>query len=62
MNPITKNIMVVLGAFTSVMGLSVAIPLLLKENYFPAVIASIFMLAGMIILAIAFGDSYDPTL
>ena len=62
MNSITKNIMVVLGGFTSVMGVTITILSLLKENYIPAVIASVFMLAGMIVIAIAFGDYHDPTL
>lgn len=51
-----KNILAVAGVISSVVGIVFAIPSVLQERYVIAVISTIFIIGGLVLLAIAFGD------
>ena len=51
-----RNILVVAGVISTVMGIIGAIPSFLKELYIVAIVATILIVGGLVILAIAFGD------
>ena len=52
----TKNILAVLGVVSTVAGIIGAIPTSLQEKYGAAAVAGIFVIGGLILLAIAFSD------
>lgn len=56
MRKTTKNILAVAGVIATIGGISGAIPSFLNENYSIAVISGIFIIGGIILIAIAFGD------
>ena len=51
-----KNILAVAGVISTILGIVGAIPSVLQEKYIIATVSAIFIVAGLIILAIAFGD------
>ena len=52
----TKNILAVAGIVRAVMGLIGAVPSFLQSNYGVATGSAILVVAGLVMLAIAFGD------
>ena len=52
----TKNILVVAGVISTIMGIIGTIPSFLKEMYVIATVSAILIVAGLVLLAIAFGD------
>lgn len=56
MNLTKRNLLAVAGVIASLVGIVVAIPSFLKENYLAGIIATVLMVGGIILLAIAFGD------
>jgi len=51
-----KNILAVAGVISTVIGVMGAVPLFLQEKYGIATGAVILVIAGLVLLAIAFGD------
>lgn len=51
-----KNLLAVAGVIATVLGVIGAIPSLFKEQYILATVSVIFVIGGIILLAIAFGD------
>lgn len=51
-----KNILAATGVIGAVLGMFLLIPAMLKNQYFTASIAGVLIVAGLILLAIAFGD------
>jgi len=56
MNRKQKNILAVAGVIATVMGITGSIPSFLKAQYQLATISTIFLIGGIILIAIAFGD------
>ncbi len=56
MNKRTKNILAVAGVIGTVLGVIFAIPSFLKENYIVSAIATVLVVAGLVLLALAFSD------
>jgi len=56
MNKKTKNILAIAGVIAVVVGIVLAIPSFLKANYLVAILATILMIGGLVLLAVAFGD------
>ena len=56
MKKTTKNILAVAGVISSVLGIVGAIPSFLSGRYGVATGASILIVAGLVLLAISFGD------
>jgi len=56
MKKTTKNILAVAGIISTIGGITGAIPSFLQGNYSLAIGSSIFMIGGIILIAIAFGD------
>ncbi len=56
MNATKRNLLAVAGVISTVLGITGAIPSFLQEKYAFAVVSTIFMVGGIILLAIAFGD------
>ncbi len=52
----TRNILAVAGVISTVVGIIVAIPSFLQENLGTAVGATVLIVGGLVLLAIAFGD------
>jgi len=52
----SKNILAVAGVICSILGIVAAIPSFLKEVYAVAIGAVVLIVAGLVLLAIAFGD------
>lgn len=51
-----KYLISVAGVISSVIGIVIAIPSFMKENYTAGTIATILIVAGIVLLAIAFGE------
>ena len=51
-----KNLLAVAGVIATVLGIIGSIPSLLREQYIFATISVIFVIGGIILLAIALGD------
>jgi hypothetical protein len=56
MNKTTKYVLAVAGIIGTVLGLVGAVPGFLQENYVLATLSAILMVAGLVLLAISFGD------
>ncbi len=56
MKKTVKNILAVAGVISAVLGITSAIPSFLQANYAIATFASLLIVAGLVMLAIAFGD------
>ena len=56
MSKTKKNILAIAGVTSTVMGIIGAIPSFLQERYGLAVGSAIFIIGGLVLLAIAFGD------
>lgn len=56
MNSKSKKILGIAGVISTVLGALFTFPLFLKENYLLSGFAAIFIIAGIIMIAIAFGD------
>ena len=56
MKKIAKNILAIAGVVSSVLGVVFAIPSALQANYGVATASAILIIAGLVMLAIAFGD------
>ena len=52
----TRNILAVAGVIGAVVGVIVAIPSFLQEKYTAAIGSIILLVAGLVLLAISFGD------
>jgi len=52
----TKNILAVAGVISTVIGIIMAIPFFLREMYLVATLSVILIVAGLVLLAISFGD------
>lgn len=52
----TKNILAIAGVISTVMGIIGAIPSFLNEMYGVATGSAILIVAGLVLIAIAFGD------
>ena len=51
-----KNLLAVAGVALAIFGIVFLIPLFLKESYLLAVLSTILLVAGIVLIAIAFGD------
>ena len=51
-----KNLLAVTGVIATVLGMIVSIPSFFKDQYILATVFSVFVIGGIILLAIAFGD------
>lgn len=51
-----RNIVSLIGVICSVVGAILAVPFFLTGKYIPAIIATIFVVIGLVFLAFAFGD------
>lgn len=51
-----RNILVVAGVISMVMGIMGAVPSFLQENYLGAALAAVFVICGLVLLAVALGD------
>lgn len=52
-----KNILAVIGVISLVTGITISIPLFLRNLYFAgSLVIGLLIIAGLILLAIAFGD------
>ena len=56
MNSKTRNLLAVAGVVSTVLGIVGAIPSFLQEKYGVAVGATILIVAGLVLLALAFSD------
>ena len=56
MKKIHKNILAIAGVVSAVFGVIFAIPSTLQANYLVATISALLIVAGLVLLAIAFGD------
>lgn len=56
MNSKTKNILAVAGVISTVLGIIGAIPSFLQEKYGVAVGATVLIVGGLVLFAIAFSD------
>lgn len=56
MKLVKKNILGVAGVISAVLGIVLAIPSILKEQYITASISGILIVGGLVLLAIALGD------
>lgn len=56
MKKIHKNILAVAGVVSTVFGVVFAIPSTLQANYVVATLSALLIVAGLVIIAIAFGD------
>lgn len=56
MNKRTKYILAVTGVISSIMGIVYAIPSFLKDEIGIAVFSTVFIIGGLILLAISFAD------
>lgn len=52
----TENLLTIFGIISFIMGLAVALPSYLNENYFGFGISLFFVIIGGILFAIAFGE------
>ena len=52
----SRNILGIAGVIGIVFGVMIAIPSYLKESYVIAACSSLLLIAGLILLAVAFGD------
>ncbi len=52
----TKYILGVAGVISAILGITIAIPAFLQNLYTPAIIGTIILVAGLVILAISFGE------
>ena len=51
-----KNLLAVAGIISMVMGVTGSIPFFLQEKYSLAIVSTLFIIGGLVLLAIAFGD------
>ncbi|MEA3515270.1 MAG: hypothetical protein U9R34_07355 [Nanoarchaeota archaeon] len=51
-----KNILAIAGVISTILGIVGAIPSFLKEMYGIAIVSTILIIGGLVLLAIAFGD------
>ncbi|HLC86467.1 MAG TPA: hypothetical protein VJG30_04235 [Candidatus Nanoarchaeia archaeon] len=51
-----KNILLAAGVLSSILGITFAIPSFIKEIYSVAIISTIFIIGGMIIIAFSLGE------
>lgn len=56
MNQTKRNLLGVAGVIASIVGIVISIPSFLKENYLAGIIATILIVGGIVLIAIAFGD------
>ncbi len=56
MNGKGKNVLLAAGVMSSILGITFAVPSFIKEIYSAAIISTIFIIGGMILIAIAIGD------
>lgn len=56
MNLKKKNLLAIAGIVSSVLGIVNAVPSYLKENYTWAIGSTILLVAGLVLVAIAWGD------
>ncbi len=52
----SANLLAIAGVICTVFGIIIAIPTYLRELYLPAILATILIVGGIVLLAIAFGD------
>lgn len=52
----TKYLLAVAGITSGVLGISMTIPAYMQNLYTPAIVGSILLVAGLVLLAISFGD------
>lgn len=56
MNRTSKNLLGIAGIIAALMGAFWGIPSILQERYTAAAVSAIFLISGLILLAVAFGD------
>ncbi len=56
MKKVTRNILAVAGVISTIIGIIVAIPSFLQNRNLTAIAATILIVGGLVLLAIAFGD------
>ena len=56
MNKIQKNILVIVGIISTIVGITTAIPSIFKEQFSLAIISVILIIFGLVMLAISFGE------
>ena len=56
MNKTTKNMVGIGGIASTLLGITLSIPGFFNEMYVLAIIASLFIVGGVFLIAIAFGD------
>lgn len=56
MNNKSKKLLGIAGVISTVLGVLFTFPLYLKENYLLSGFAALFIIGGIIMIAIAFGD------
>ncbi|MBI3035700.1 hypothetical protein HYY71_05250 [Candidatus Woesearchaeota archaeon] len=56
MKKTTKNILAVAGVIGTILGIILLIPSFLQTNYIVSTISVVLIVAGLVMLAIAFGD------
>lgn len=56
MNKKRRNILALAGVISAVLGIVGAVPTFLREQYFFAIISTILIVGGLVLLAISFGD------
>ena len=52
-----KYVLNVAGIMGTILGITAFIPSMLKENYIAVALSAIVMMAGIMLIAIAFGDA-----
>lgn len=56
MRQTTKNLLGIAGVISTIMGIVITVPAFLGANYLTAILATFLIVAGLVMLAIAFGD------
>ncbi|MFC1768698.1 hypothetical protein ACFLZX_02945 [Nanoarchaeota archaeon] len=53
---VKKNILIVAGVISTLLGIVGAIPSFLNNNITPAILSTVLIVGGLVILAIGFGE------
>lgn len=56
MNKTKRNLLSLAGVISTVLGITAMIPTLGQANYGLAIVAGLFVVGGLVLLAIGFGD------
>lgn len=51
-----KNLLIVAGVVSGLIGIFLSIPAFMQEKYIMGMVATILLIIGLILIAIAFGD------